>query len=140
MNKVNKLTFTKKKSRFVISKFVKLIDELVIKREVVNCYQLSQWLNKNNIYFRFSGQLTNYCNKMRSIFVIALLLFVTTTFAQDDAAAAAPAEERAHDIEPRILNLRILISFSRKWVFSFWKSWKLSFFIKLNHYFGFLKF
>ena len=49
---------------------------------------------------------------MRSIFVIALLLFVTTTFAQDDAAAAAPAEERAHDIKPLILNLRILISFS----------------------------
>ena len=49
---------------------------------------------------------------MRSIFVIALLLFVTTTFAQDEPAAAAPAEERAHDIEPRILNLRILISFS----------------------------
>ena len=45
---------------------------------------------------------------MRSIFVIALLLFVTTTFAQDEPAAAAPAEERAHDIEPRILNLRIL--------------------------------
>ena len=58
----------------------------------------------SNFFFRFSGQLTNYCNKMRSIFVIALLLFVTTTFAQDDAAAAAPAEERAHDIEPRILN------------------------------------
>ena len=45
---------------------------------------------------------------MRSIFVIALLLFVTTTFAQDEDAAAAPAEERVHDIEPRILNLRIL--------------------------------
>ena len=88
----------------------------------------------------FSLLRTNFCNKMRSIFVIALLLFVTTTFAQDDAAAAAPAEERAHDIEPRILNLRILISFSWKWVFSFWKSWKLSFFIKINHYYGFLKF
>ena len=66
----------------------------------------------SNFFFRFSGQLNNYCNKMRSIFVIALLLFVTTTFAQDDAAAAAPAEERAHDIKPLILNLRILISFS----------------------------
>ena len=40
--------------------------------------------------------------------MIALLLFVTTTFAQDEPAAAAPAEERAHDIEPRTLNLRIL--------------------------------
>lgn len=36
---------------------------------------------------------------MRSIFVIALLLFVTTTFAQDDAAAAAPAEDAAENAE-----------------------------------------
>ena len=40
---------------------------------------------------------------MRSIFVIALLLFVTTTFAQDEDTAAAPAEECAHDFEPRTL-------------------------------------
>jgi len=36
---------------------------------------------------------------MRSIFVIALLLFVTTTFAQDEPAAAAPAEDAAENAE-----------------------------------------
>jgi len=36
---------------------------------------------------------------MRSIFVIALLLFVTTTFAQEDADAAAPAEDAAENAE-----------------------------------------
>ena len=67
------------------------------KLSIVICYLRLQFL------FCFSGQLNNYCNKMRSIFVIALLLFVTTTFAQDEDAAAAPAEECAHDFEPRTL-------------------------------------